>query len=138
MSANHKKLPTKLTASYALMQRLSTTRVTNKVGAWVTLWFDTEPNSYREIRITPKITDDQKKQVIDEMANEREIEERRKSILASVGDPRWNEEEHGSQPFHLTAHLIKQYHIHVRGNMITQVRARKCHEVQPHQNEGLQ
>ena len=59
----------------------------------MTLWFDTEPNSYREIRITPKITDDQKKQVIDEMANEREIEERRKSILASVGDPKWHEIE---------------------------------------------
>ena len=76
----------------AVMER-STTRVANKDDAYVTLWFDTEPNSYREIRITPKITDDQKKQVIDEMVNEREIEERRKSILASVGDPKWHEIE---------------------------------------------
>lgn len=76
----------------AVMEQ-STTRVANKDDCNVTLWFDTEPSSYREIRITPKLTEDQKTQIFREMENEKAIEDERTAVLESVGDPKWRELE---------------------------------------------
>ena len=67
----------------------SSNRITTKDGKNVTLWFDTEPKSYREIRITPKITDEQRTEVFNGMEEQLEIERKRDEILDSVSDPKW-------------------------------------------------
>ncbi|KAK8900365.1 hypothetical protein M9Y10_002692 [Tritrichomonas musculus] len=73
----------------AIMESSSSRITSMNDNSKVTLWFDTEPKSYREITITPKITDEQKNSVFKGMEEQREIEAKRNAILDSVADPKW-------------------------------------------------
>lgn len=67
----------------------ATTRISKKEDSKVTLWFDTDPKSYREITIAPKISDEEKNSVFNGMKEQEEIEAKRNAILESVADPKW-------------------------------------------------
>jgi hypothetical protein len=80
-------------AEFQTIMEQSKNRISKKDDSNVTLWFDTEPPSYRQIRIGTKITPEQKAAVFAGMVRQREIERNRTSILNSVGDPKWRKLE---------------------------------------------
>lgn len=80
-------------SDFQSIMEASSSRISKKEDTNVTLWFDTEPKSYREITISPKITDEQKEEVLNGMKEQKEMENNRLNILASVGDPKWMEIE---------------------------------------------
>jgi len=97
-------------ADFQTITEQSTTRISKKEESVVTLWFDTEPKSYREIRITTKVLDDVKAMVFEGMAQQKAIEETRLRTLNSVGDPKWRElEEQERKDEDEMAALLKRY-----------------------------
>jgi hypothetical protein len=97
-------------ADFQAITEQSTTRISKKDDCVVTLWFDTEPKSFREIRITTKLSDEIKTQVTEGMAQQREAETQRMKILDSVGDPKWRElEEKEKEQEGEIAELLKRY-----------------------------
>jgi hypothetical protein len=97
-------------ADFQAITEQSTTRIAKKGDSIVTLWFDTEPKSYREIRITTKISDDMKARVFDGMNKQRELELNRLRTLNSVGDPKWRElETREQQEEDEMKQLLKKY-----------------------------
>jgi hypothetical protein len=97
-------------ADFQAIAEQSTTRIAKKEDSVVTLWFDTEPKSYREIRITTKISDHMKAKVFDGMDKQRELELNRLRTLNSVGDPKWRElETREQQEEDEMKQLLKKY-----------------------------
>jgi hypothetical protein len=95
---------------FQVISDLSATRVAQKDDSVVTLWFDTEPKSYREVRITTKISDEVKKTVFTGMEQQREREENRQAVLNSVRDPKWKEfEAKEKQQEHDVRALLAKY-----------------------------
>ena len=88
----------------------STSRISKKDDSNVTLWFDTEPKSYREILITPKITNEQKNQIYQSMEEQVAIEEERIRVLNTVSDPKWRElEDEQAKEENDIQELLKKY-----------------------------
>jgi hypothetical protein len=97
---------------FQLLAEQSTTRMSKKDDCGVTLWFDTNPKTYREIRLTPKIMDDQKEAVVAGMREQVEFEARRTETLNSVSDPKWREmEEQQSKEEAAILELLSKYDI---------------------------
>jgi hypothetical protein len=67
----------------------SSNRISKRDESRVTLWFDTEPRTFREIRITNAIADQVKAEVFDGIERQLEAEKHRKMVLDSVEDPKW-------------------------------------------------
>ncbi|OHT14224.1 hypothetical protein TRFO_15529 [Tritrichomonas foetus] len=94
----------------------STTRISKKEDSNVTLWFDTEPKSYKEIVITPKLTPPQKEAIIKGMEEQRDIEEKRNAILSSVSDPAWrNLEIQQKKEEDEMQELLRKYNVQMNG-----------------------
>jgi hypothetical protein len=97
-------------ADFQTIAEQSTTRISKKEDCVVTLWFDSEPKSFREIRITTKLSDEMKATVYEGMAAQREAERQRMMVLNSVGDPKWRElEEMERVQENEIADLLKRY-----------------------------
>jgi hypothetical protein len=97
-------------SDFQTIAALSTTRISKKEDSVVTLWFDTEPKTFREIRITTKLSDEMKARVYEGIESQKEAERQRMLVLNSVGDPKWREleEREREQEEEITA-LLKQY-----------------------------
>jgi hypothetical protein len=110
-TGNHLAVRELLAASdFQAIAETSTTRISKKEDCIVTLWFDSTPKSYREIRITTKLSDDMKAAVYDGIRNQMEIEKQRMMVLISVGDPKWRElEEREREQEEEIAALLKRY-----------------------------
>lgn len=71
----------------------ASSQITKSTGNEIVLWFDTNPKSYREFVIHPKIKENLEQRIPNLLDQQLKYEEQRKKRVESLNDPKWKEIE---------------------------------------------